>query len=106
LVAGSTAREIRLCADESRSRSKLIKGNPGKRALGSEPQLPQRLEQVPEPPAFLLPEAEAEWKQVAPEIGGARAIDRARPPTVCCLLPKAVAALSRLSAFSPRAAVI
>ena len=32
---------------------KLIKGNPGKRALGSEPQ-PQRLEQVPEPPAFLL----------------------------------------------------
>jgi phage terminase small subunit len=68
LVAGSTAREIRLCADESRSRSKLIKGNPGKRALGSEPQLPQRLEQVPEPPAFLLPEAEAAWKQVAPEL--------------------------------------
>ena len=46
---------------------KLIKGNPGKRALGSEPQ-PQRLEQVPEPPAFLLLEAQAEWRRVAPEL--------------------------------------
>ena len=46
---------------------KLILGNPSKRALGCELQ-PERLQEVPEPPAFLLPEAKAEWKRLAPEL--------------------------------------
>ena len=46
---------------------KVVRGNPAKRALGSEPQ-PQRLEQAPEPPAFLIPEAKAEWRRIAPEL--------------------------------------
>jgi P27 family predicted phage terminase small subunit len=46
---------------------KLLRGNPAKRELGSEPQ-PERLEQPSQAPAFLLPEAKAEWKRLAPEL--------------------------------------
>jgi P27 family predicted phage terminase small subunit len=46
---------------------KLIRGNPGKRAIRGEPQ-PQQPSKVPEPPGFLLPAAKAEWHRLAGEL--------------------------------------
>jgi P27 family predicted phage terminase small subunit len=46
---------------------KLVRGNPGKRAIRPEPH-PQQPTTVPEPPSFLLPGAKAEWKRIAGEL--------------------------------------
>jgi P27 family predicted phage terminase small subunit len=46
---------------------RLLKGNPGKRALRPEPQ-PMVTPDVPEPPGFLLPAAKAEWLRLGPEL--------------------------------------
>lgn len=46
---------------------KLIRGNPGRRPIRSEPepQVPQRL---PEPPAFLSEDAKGEWRRIIEEM--------------------------------------
>lgn len=46
---------------------RLLRGNPSKRPLRSEPQ-PQILESVPEPPPFVVGYAADEWWRVAPEL--------------------------------------
>jgi P27 family predicted phage terminase small subunit len=46
---------------------KLVRGNPGKRAIRSEPQ-PQQPQQVLEPPSFLMPGAKAEWRRISGEL--------------------------------------
>jgi P27 family predicted phage terminase small subunit len=46
---------------------KLLRGNPGKRRVGAEPE-PQIPESVPEPPPFLTGYAADEWWRVAPEL--------------------------------------
>lgn len=48
-------------------RLRLLKGNPGKRALHREPE-PRREERCPEPPAFLSNYAAREWRRIAPEL--------------------------------------
>jgi P27 family predicted phage terminase small subunit len=63
---------------------KLVKGNPGKRALnGSEP-VPEAL--LPSPPAELCEDARIEWERVSVElhrIGVLTAIDRAALAAYC-----------------------
>ncbi len=44
-----------------------LRGNPGKRPLGREPELPREPE-CPPPPDFLEPYAQDEWWRVAPEM--------------------------------------
>jgi P27 family predicted phage terminase small subunit len=46
---------------------KLLRGNPGKRALKQEVQ-PETLEQLPEPPDFLHDDAKAEWRRLIGEM--------------------------------------
>src|SRR5262245_29725022 len=46
---------------------KLLRGNPGKRAIRSEPK-PEIPQTPPEAPAFLAGHARDEWKRVAPEL--------------------------------------
>ena len=46
---------------------KLLKGNPGKRRIGREPE-PEIAADVPEPPSFLTGFAADEWWRVAPEL--------------------------------------
>jgi P27 family predicted phage terminase small subunit len=46
---------------------KLLRGNPGKRRVGAEPE-PQIPESVPEPPPFLTGYAADEWWRTAPEL--------------------------------------
>jgi P27 family predicted phage terminase small subunit len=46
---------------------KLVRGNPGKRSIRGQPE-PQRPKQLPDPPDYLLPEAKAEWRRIAPEL--------------------------------------
>lgn len=46
---------------------RLLRGNPGKRPIRSEPE-PQIPESIPEPPAFLTGHAADEWRRVAPEL--------------------------------------
>jgi P27 family predicted phage terminase small subunit len=48
-------------------RLKVLLGNPGKRPIRPEPQ-PLAFEAPPEPPGYLLPEAAAEWRRLAPEL--------------------------------------
>jgi P27 family predicted phage terminase small subunit len=46
---------------------KLLRGNPGKRRIGAEPE-PQIPDHVPEPPAFLVGYAMDEWYRVGSEL--------------------------------------
>ena len=46
---------------------KLIRGNPGKRAIRPEPQ-PCTTDAIPEPPDHLDDDAKAEWRHVSPEL--------------------------------------
>jgi P27 family predicted phage terminase small subunit len=46
---------------------KLIRGNPGKRAIPAEPE-PEIPESMPEPPPFLAPYARDEWWSVGPRL--------------------------------------
>jgi P27 family predicted phage terminase small subunit len=46
---------------------KLLKGNPGKRALKRELQ-PEVPEELPEPPAFLSEDAKGEWRRIIGEM--------------------------------------
>jgi len=46
---------------------KLIRGNPGKRAIKPEVQ-PKQLASIPEPPDFLLDAAKEEWNRVTAEL--------------------------------------
>jgi P27 family predicted phage terminase small subunit len=46
---------------------KLIRGNPGKRPIRTEPE-PTRTAEVPDPPPFLVGYASDEWHRVAPEL--------------------------------------
>jgi P27 family predicted phage terminase small subunit len=46
---------------------KLMRGNPGKRRINSEPE-PQIPESVPEPPSFITGYAMDEWWRAAPEL--------------------------------------
>jgi P27 family predicted phage terminase small subunit len=48
-------------------RLKLLRGNPGRRALRAEPE-PTIPSEPPEPPSFLLPAAKDEWHRVAGEL--------------------------------------
>jgi hypothetical protein len=42
---------------------KLLRGNPGKRAIPPEPQ-PLRPDEIPDPPNFLLDDAKDEWRRL------------------------------------------
>jgi phage terminase small subunit len=87
------------------SHMRLVRGNPGKRAPMSELR-PHPVEAIPEPPAFLLEEAKAEWRRVAPELvelGSLTTLDL-RPFAVYC--QACGRAEQARSVSSPRAAVL
>lgn len=46
---------------------KLLRGNPGKRPIGAEPE-PAAFSDIPEPPEHLSADAAAEWRRVTPEL--------------------------------------
>jgi P27 family predicted phage terminase small subunit len=46
---------------------RVLRGNPGKRRLGREPELPREPE-CPAPPDFVAPYGQDEWWRVAPEL--------------------------------------
>jgi P27 family predicted phage terminase small subunit len=46
---------------------KLLRGNPGHQAVRPEPE-PQRLAEVPEPPAFVIGHAADEWYRISAEL--------------------------------------
>jgi P27 family predicted phage terminase small subunit len=49
------------------TRLKILRGNPGKQALGHEPE-PMLVEEAPEPPRILRGDALAEWHRVVKEL--------------------------------------
>jgi len=53
---------------------KLLKGNPGKRRIGREPE-PEIAADVPEPPSFLTGYAQDEWWRIAEELRRLKLLD-------------------------------
>lgn len=47
---------------------KVVTGNPGRRPLNQQEIEPPRRRSAPKPPPHLLPEANAEWKRLAPSL--------------------------------------
>ena len=63
---------------------KLVKGNPGKRALPTNEPIPAR--EFPDPPAYLCDEAKVEWGRISSELfrmGLLTGIDRAALAAYC-----------------------